>query len=72
MELFSVWQFFADDTQEQVRANVSAEEAAKAFHHYTNSVAARCGATKRVIIVDQFDCNRHDSNLFPKRRQKHD
>lgn len=55
-ELFSVYQFFEDDTQEQVRSNVSAEEAVKAFQHYTCSVAARCGATKRVIVVDQFDC----------------
>ena len=55
-ELFSVFQYFDNDTQEQVRANVSAEEAVKAFNHYTCSVAARRGMTKRVIVIDQFDC----------------
>ena len=55
-ELFSVYQFFDDDTQERVRTNVSVEEAVKAFSHYTNSVAARAGMTKRVIITDQLDC----------------
>ena len=55
-ELFSVFQFFADDTQEKVRSYVSAEEAVEAFNHYTCSVAARVGATKRVIVTDQFDC----------------
>lgn len=55
-ELFSVYQFFENDTQEQVRCNVSAEEAVEAFQHYTNNVAARTGITKRVIITDQLDC----------------
>lgn len=55
-ELFNVFQYFENDTQEQVRSNVTAEEAVKAFNHYTCSVGARCGMTKRVIVTDQFDC----------------
>lgn len=52
---FSVWQFFADDTSERVRHSVDAEEAVSAAHHYTTSVGARLGFTKRVIIVDGGD-----------------
>jgi hypothetical protein len=53
---FSVCQFFEDDTYEYVRRYVSAEEAMKAFQHYTNNVAVKLGVTKRVIITDGGDC----------------
>jgi hypothetical protein len=53
---FSVYQFFKDDTYERVREFVSAEEAVKAFLHYTSSVGARIGMTVRVIITDDGDC----------------
>ena len=53
---FSVCQFFEDDTYEYVRRYVSAEEAMEAFKHYTVSVGAKIGITKRVIITDGGDC----------------
>ena len=53
---FSVVQFFVDDSYEYVRRFVSAEEAVKASKHYTSSVGARLGTTKRVIITDGGDC----------------
>lgn len=53
---FSVCQFFNDDTYEYVRRFVSAEEAVKAFYHYTNNVASDMGLVKRVIITDGGDC----------------
>jgi hypothetical protein len=55
IETFSVCQFFEDDSYEWVRANVTAEEAIKAFRHYTNNVACKLGITKRVIITDSGD-----------------
>lgn len=53
---FSVCQFFEDDSYEYVCRYVSAEEALLKFKHYTNSVGARMGITKRVIITDGGDC----------------
>jgi hypothetical protein len=53
---FSVYQFFEDGSQERVREFVDAENAVKAARHYTSSVAARMGVTKRVIITDGGDC----------------
>jgi hypothetical protein len=54
-ELFSVCQFFKDDTYEYVRRNVTVEEAMEAVKHYTNNVATRMGITKRVIVTDLLD-----------------
>lgn len=56
METFSVCQFFETGDYEWVRTNVTAEEAVKAFQHYTNNVACKLGMTKRVIITDSGDC----------------
>lgn len=53
---FSVCQFFEDGSYEYVRRFVSAEEAVNAAKHYTSSVGARMGLTKRVIITDGGDC----------------
>jgi hypothetical protein len=53
---FSVFQFFTDRTSEQVRHRVSAEEAMKAFAHYTSNVAATVGFVTRVIVTDGGDC----------------
>jgi hypothetical protein len=55
---FSVCQFFANEDAgyEYTRRWVSGEEAVEAFKHYTTSVAARHGFTKRVIITDGGDC----------------
>jgi len=52
---FSVCQFFHDDTQEYVRRWVGDKEAFKAFVHYSNSVAAKCGIVVRVILTDGGD-----------------
>lgn len=52
---FSVCQFFEDGSSEYVRRFVSAEEAVEAAHHYCNSVGAKLGFTKRVIITDGGD-----------------
>lgn len=58
IEHFSVCQFFPDGSYEYVRRFVEAEEAVKAFVHYTSSVGARIGTTVRVIIIDSGDfCN---------------
>ncbi len=53
---FSVYQFFADGSQECVRSFVCFEEAVKAAHHYCTSVGAKIGTTVRVIITDGGDC----------------
>jgi hypothetical protein len=53
---FSVIQIFADGSSERVRHDVSAEDAVKAAHHYCNSVGAKMGITRRVIITDGGDC----------------
>lgn len=53
---FSVYQFFEDGSQEKVREFVSAEEAVRAAAHYSTSVAAVLGFTRRVIITDGVDC----------------
>lgn len=53
---FNVVQFFVDGQYEYVRRAVSAEEAVKAAQHYTQSVGARIGTTKCVIVTDMMDC----------------
>src|SRR5262245_26533366 len=52
---FSVYQFFENEMYERVRAFVTAEEACKAFVHYSSSVGAKIGTTVRVIITDGGD-----------------
>jgi hypothetical protein len=52
---FSVTQFFHGGGCEIVRRSVDAEEAMKAFKHYTDNVSARMGLTQRVIITDGGD-----------------
>lgn len=54
-DLFSVWQFFEDETYERVRDHVEAKEAVEAARHYCSSVGAKVGTTKRVIITDDGD-----------------
>lgn len=53
---FSVCQFFQHGSYEYVRRRVGAEEAVKTAKHYTTSIGARLGTTKRVIITDGSDC----------------
>jgi hypothetical protein len=56
MNEFSVAQFFPDGSYEYVRRYVGAEEAVSVAKLYTESVGARIGATRRVIITDGGDC----------------
>jgi len=52
---FNVVQFFVDGSYEYVRKAVTAKEAVSATQHYTTSVGARMGTTKRVIVTDMLD-----------------
>lgn len=52
---FNVVQFFADDSYEFVREGISAKEAVEIAKRYTESVGARIGTTRRVIITDGGD-----------------
>lgn len=52
---FSVYQFFADGTNEAVLRFVDAETAVKRAHALCFSVGARIGNTCRVIITDGGD-----------------
>lgn len=54
-DLFSVVQFFQDESYEYVRERVSAQEAVEAAKHYCMSVGAQVGTTRRVIITDDGD-----------------
>jgi hypothetical protein len=54
-DLFSVVQFFEDETYEYVRRNVPAQEAVEAARHYCSSIGAQLGTTARVIITDSGD-----------------
>lgn len=53
---YSVCQFFQNGTYEYVRRLVGAKEAGEAAIHYSSSVAAQLGMTRRVIITDCGDC----------------
>jgi hypothetical protein len=53
---FSVYQFFADDLYERVLQFVDAETAVKTARRLTESVGARFGMTRRIIITDGGDC----------------
>jgi hypothetical protein len=55
-ERFSVCQFFEDGRCEFVRNFVDVKEAMRAAYHYTTSIGARMGTTRRVIITDEGDC----------------
>lgn len=55
METFSVTQFFVGGVYETVRSHVDADEAMKAFSHYTNNVATKMGVVERVIVTDGGD-----------------
>jgi len=54
-EEFSVCQFFEDGTHEYARRYVSAKEAVETSKMYTESVAAKLGIVRRVIITDGGD-----------------
>lgn len=73
-ETFNVVQFFEDDTYEYVRRGVGAEEAVRAAKHYTESVGARMGLVKKVIITDSgdetnFEWRQGEGVVFPPRSE---
>ena len=55
-EQFSVRVYYDDGRRQYVRRFVSAQEACRAFQHYTSGVAARLAPTVRVAIIDSSDC----------------
>lgn len=54
-ELFSVCQFFADESYEYVERQLPAKEAVERAKRCTETVDARVGTTRRVIITDSGD-----------------
>jgi hypothetical protein len=52
---FNVCQFFDDGSFEYVRRGVGPKEAVETAKHYTESVGAQIGTTRRVIITDGGD-----------------
>ena len=73
-ELFSVYQEFVDGSHECVRRLVPAQEAVEAAHHYSHSVGAKLGTTRRVIITDILDYTNFEWKFgegvtFPPRAQ---
>ena len=53
---FSVYQYFVDGSCERLAHYVEIEEALRLLKHYTTSVGARIGTTRRVIMTDGGDC----------------
>ena len=76
LDKFNVVQFFEDGQYEYVRRAVPALEAVQAVQHYTTSVGARMGITKRVIITDMMDsiCFEWDEGkiIFPTKKDIED
>jgi hypothetical protein len=71
---FSVAQFFADGSWQYVRRYVGVEAAVEAAYHYTHSVGAQVGTTRRVIITDggdlvAFEWQFGAGVVFPSRAQ---
>lgn len=56
MDLFSVHQFFADETSEEVASQLDAKSAVETAHSFTTRPAAVMGIIRRVIITDSSDC----------------
>ena len=72
---FSVFQWFPDGSYECVRSYVTAEEAMKAYAHYTNNVASKMGVTQKVMITDGGDCcvaewRQGEGYVWPPKDQK--
>lgn len=53
---FSVYQFFPDDSYERVLSFVDGETAVRTAKQLSESVGARIGSTRRIIITDGGDC----------------
>jgi hypothetical protein len=54
-EQFTVRLCYDNGEHKNVRRFVSAQEAGRAFQHYTTSVGAELGSTVRVIVIDRND-----------------
>lgn len=54
-ELFSVYQFFRDNTRERVSACVGPADAVMTAQRLTENVGGRIASTRRVIITDSGD-----------------
>lgn len=54
-ELFNVFQFFVDGSQEKVAELVPARQAVETVRNLITSLGAQMGTTKRVIITDTGD-----------------
>lgn len=54
-ELFKVYQFFPNETYEEVIRDVNAETAVKKARDLAGSVGAKIGTTTRIIITDSGD-----------------
>jgi hypothetical protein len=55
-EQFTVRVCCDNGEHKNVRRFVSAQEAGRAFQHYTTSPGAQLGSTVRVIVIDRHDC----------------
>lgn len=53
---FSVYQFFVDDSYEEVVRFVSAEDSVHIAKNLVTSIGGKLGTTKRIIITDGGDC----------------
>jgi len=53
---FSVYQFFPDESCERVSSFIDARSAVEQAKRLTETVGARIGTTRRVIITDGGDC----------------
>jgi hypothetical protein len=74
-ERFNVVLFSFDGLSDYVRRDVSDEEAVKAAKRYSESVAARLGLTKRIIITDSgdytvFEWKHGEGVTYPPPQQK--
>ena len=76
-EPFNVVQFFPDGSYEYVRRGVPAKQAVEAAFHYTHSVGAMAGVTRKVIITDGgdslvFEWRFGEGVVFPTPEQRAD
>lgn len=74
-ELFSVYQFFPDDTHECVGMGLDAEAAVLKARSYTTRPAAQLGIIRKVIITDSgdacvFEWRHGEGVVFPPRSER--
>jgi hypothetical protein len=74
-EEFSVFQFFPDDSYERVLSFVGPAHAVRTAKQLTETVGARIGTTRKVIITDGgddtvFEWKFGEGVTYPKREAK--